>query len=168
MSNFIEKLLDSHPLSKAERMLTGNPITTNYVESVLTGDANISLNEFSPAAQSLLTTIVNEEAKKGNNSIGPEHIKKYLPPQSNTNISSFKAITNPSPYDEIWFTLGKFDTVAAPQHNEFYIEDTYDTSPGYNNMMLRGLSAIDRFAQKYEHGNKPKKEFRMSIPMLSP
>jgi len=35
-------------------------------------------------------------------------------------------------------------------------------------MMLRGLSAVDRFAQKYEHGNKPKNQFRMSIPMLSP
>ncbi len=145
-----------------------NTITGNYLESLFTGDANITLDEFSPAAQSLLTTIVNEEAKKGNYSIGPQHIKKYLPPKSNTTISSLKAITNPSPYDEIWFTLGKFDTIAAPQHNEFYIEDTYDTSPGYNNMMLRGLSAIDRFAQKYEHGNKPKKEFRMSIPMLSP
>ena len=145
-----------------------NPITSNYLESVFTGDANISLGEFSPAAQSLLTTIVNEEAKKGNYSIGPKHIKKYLPPQSNTNISSLKAIANPSPYDEIWFTLGKFDTIAAPQHNEFYIEDTYDTSPGYGNMMLRGLSAVDRLSQKYIHGNNPKKKFRMSIPMLSP
>lgn len=149
-------------------MLTNNPITSNYLESVFTGDVNISLDEFSPAAQSLLTTIVNEEAKKGNNSIGPEHIKKYLPPQSKTNISAFKGIVNPSPYDEIWFTLGKFDTVAAPQHNEFYIEDTYDTAPGYSNMMLRGLSAVDRFSQKYIHGNKPKEKFRMSIPMLSP
>tara|TARA_R110002073_G_C9121781_1_gene550694 strand:- start:44 stop:565 length:522 start_codon:yes stop_codon:yes gene_type:complete len=165
--DFLENLMDQHPLSKAERMLTGNPITSNYAESVFTGDANISLDEFSPQAQTLLTEIVNAEAQLGNNSIGPNDIKKYLPANANTNISSLKAITNPSPYDEIWFTLGKFDTVAAPQHNEFYIEDTYDTSPGYSNMMLRGLSAVDRFAQKYIHGNKPKKEFRMSIPMLT-
>ena len=165
--DFLKQLLDQHPLSKAERMLTGNPITSNYLESLFTGDANISLDEFSPQAQTLLTEIVNAEAQKGNYSIGPGDIKKYLPPQTNTNISSLKAITNPSPYDEIWFTLGKFDTVAAPQHNEFYIEDTYDTSPGYSNKILKGLSWLDRFAQKYVHGNKPKKEFRMSIPMLT-
>ena len=165
--DFLEQLLAAHPLNKAERMLTGNPITSNYAESVLTGDAQISLDEFSPQAQTLLTTIVNAEAQLGNNSIGPSDIKKYLPANTNTNISSLQAITNPSPYDEIWFTLGKFDTVASPPHNEFYIEDTYDTSPGYSNLMLRGLSAVDRFAQKYEHGNEPKQEFRISIPMLT-
>ena len=162
---FLKQLLDQHPLSKAERMLTGNPITSNYLESLFTGDANISLDEFSPQAQTLLTEIVNAEAQKGNYSIGKDDIKKYLPPQSKFN--AVRAVTKPTPFDEIWLTLGKFDTVAAPQHNEFYIEDTYDTSPGYSNKILKGLSWLDRFAQKYVHGNKPKKEFRMSIPMLT-
>ena len=175
MIDFLENLLEQHPLSKAERMLTGNvlpndnfnPITSNYIESLTTGDPEIALHEFSPQAQTLLTTIVNAEASLGNNSIGPNDIKKYLPANANTDISSLQAITNPSPYDEIWFTLGKFDTVAAPQHNEFYIEDKYDTAPGYTNLALRGLSALDRTVNKYVHGNAPKSEFRMSVPMLT-
>ena len=49
-----------------------------YLESVFTGDVNISLDEFSPAAQSLLKTIVNEEAKKGNNSIKKKKLNTVI------------------------------------------------------------------------------------------
>ena len=50
MMDFLEKLLVAHPLSKAERMLTGNvlpednfnPITSNYIESLTTGDPKVA------------------------------------------------------------------------------------------------------------------------------
>jgi len=166
MEEFLKKLYDNHPLTRAKRMLTNNPITSNYVESVLQNDAQITLDEFSPQAQMLLTEIVDAETKKGNKSIGKSDILQHIQGAwSGPDIT--RALTNPTPFDEIWLTLNKFDVRAAPQHNSWILEDTYDTSPGYQHPALRGLSWIDRTAQKYLHGDEPRRGFSMNIPMLS-
>jgi len=141
--DFLENLMDKHPLTKLEGMLLP---ATKYLDDVLTHGTSIKKEDFSTSTLSLLENIVRDEG------VGPVDLKRdqrILDTYGNGFKEGLDHLTKP--YGQLRNTLGQFN-ITQNDSDEYILTDTYDWSNNYKDMGYTGdtLNVLGKIA--YEHG----------------
>jgi len=141
--DFLENLMDKHPLTKLEGMLLP---ATKYLDDVLTHGTSITKEDFSTSTLSLLEDIVRNE---GVGSIDLKRDQRILDTYGNGFEEGMDHLTKP--YGQLRNTLGQFD-ITQNNLGEYILTDTYDWSDDYKDRGYTGdtLNVLGKIA--YEHG----------------